>query len=79
MPISASKQAQQLTKRNHSSLSTTTVILFLIEIFRRFNGLSTPIYAPNAVHADFIIETSPANRDTQSFPDFDENCNFVPN
>jgi hypothetical protein len=78
MPISASKQAQQLTKRNHSSLPTTTVILFLIEIFRRLNGLSTPIYARNAVHADFIIETSPANRDTQSFLDFDENCYFVP-
>jgi hypothetical protein len=78
MPISASKQAQQLTKRNHSSLSTTTVILFLIEIFRRLNALSTPFCAPNAVHADFIVETSQATRKIQSFLDFDENCYFVP-
>jgi hypothetical protein len=78
-PISASKQAQQLAKLNLSSISTNTVISLLIEIFGRLNGLSTPIYAPNAVHTDFIIETSPANRNTQSFLDFDENCYFVPN
>jgi hypothetical protein len=78
MPYSASKQAQQLTKRNHSSLATTNVVLFLIEIFRSLNGLSTPFYAANAGHADFTIETSPVTRKTQSFPDFDEYCYFVP-
>jgi hypothetical protein len=61
-PISSSKQALQLAKLNLSSISTNTVIPFLIEIFRRLNALSTPFCAPNAVHADFTIETSPATR-----------------
>jgi hypothetical protein len=30
------------------------------------------------MHADFIVETSPATRKIQSFLDFDENCYFVP-
>jgi hypothetical protein len=77
-PISPSKQALQLAKLNHSLLSTTTVILFLIDIFRRLNGLSTLFYAANAVHADFIVETSLAARKTQSFVDFGEKCYFVP-
>jgi hypothetical protein len=67
----------QLAKLNLSSISTKSVISFLIEIFRCINALSTPLYAANAVHADFIIETSPATRKTQSFVDFDENCYFV--
>jgi competence transcription factor ComK len=78
MPISPSKQALQLAKLNYSSISTKTVILSLIEIFRRLNALFTPIYAPNAVHADFSVETSPATSKTQSFVDFDEYCYFVP-
>jgi hypothetical protein len=78
MPNSASKQAQQLAKLNPSSISTNTVTPFLVEIFRRLNALSTPFCAPNAVHADFIIETSPANRKTQSCVAFDENSYFVP-
>jgi hypothetical protein len=77
MPISGSKQAQQLAKHNLSSLSTKTVISLLIEIFRRLNALSTPFYAANAVHADFSVETSPASRKTQSFFPFDENCHFA--
>jgi hypothetical protein len=77
-PISASKQAQQLAKLNFSSLSTKTVISFLIEIFRRLNALSTPFYAANAVHADFRVQTSPATRKTQSFLDYYENRYFVP-
>jgi hypothetical protein len=52
----------QLAKLNLSSISTKSVISFLIEIFRCINALSTPLYAANAVHADFIIETSPATR-----------------
>jgi hypothetical protein len=77
MPISSSKQALQLAKLNLSSISPNTVISFPIEIFWRLNGLSTPIYAPNAVHADVIVETSLAARKTQSFVDFDENCYFA--
>jgi hypothetical protein len=70
------KQALQLAKRNISPISTKTVISFLIEMFRRLDALSTPFYAPNAVQADFIVETSPATRKTQSFADFDENRYF---
>jgi hypothetical protein len=78
MPISGSKQAQQLAKHNLSSLSTKTVISYLIETFRCFNALSTPFYTPKAVDAEFSVETSPATRKTQSFLDFDETCHFVP-
>jgi hypothetical protein len=78
MPTSSSKQAMQLAKLNLSSISTKTVISFLIEIFQRLNARSTPFCAPNAVHADFIVETSQATRKIQSFLDFDENCYFVP-
>jgi hypothetical protein len=77
-PTSAPKQSQQLAKLNLSSNWKKIVISFLIEIFRRLNALSTTIYAANAMHADFIIETSPATRQTQSFVDYNENCYFVP-
>jgi hypothetical protein len=77
MPISPSKQALQLAKLNLSAISTKTVISFLIEIFLCLDALSTPIYAANAVLADFSVETSPATRKTQSLLDFDENCYFV--
>jgi hypothetical protein len=72
------KQAQQIAKRNLSPISTKTVISLLIEMFRRLNAPSTPFYAPNAVQADFIVETIPATRKTQSFFDFVENCYFLP-
>jgi hypothetical protein len=74
MPISASKQGQQLAKLYLSSISTKTVISFMIEIFQRLNALSTPFCAPKAVHAEFIVETS---QKTLSLVDFDENCYFV--
>jgi hypothetical protein len=77
-PISLLKQAQQLAKRNLSLISTKTVISLLTEIFRRLDALSTPFYAPNAVQADFIVETIPATRKTQFFFDFVENCYFLP-
>jgi hypothetical protein len=77
-PISASIQALHLAKLNLSLIPKKTVISFLIEIFRCFDALSTPFYAPNVVHVDYILETSPGTRKTQSFPDFDENCYFVP-
>jgi hypothetical protein len=72
------KQAQQLAKRNPSSISSKTVISFLIEIPRRLDAFSSPFYAPNTVQAYFIVETSPATRKTQSFLDFIQNCYFVP-
>jgi hypothetical protein len=72
------KQAQQLAKLSLSSISSKTVISFLIEIFRRLDALSTPFYAPNAVQVDFIVETSPATRKTQCFAEFDENRYFYP-
>jgi hypothetical protein len=72
------KQAQQLAKHNFSPISTKTVISFLIEMFRLLNAQSTPLYAPNAVQADFSVDTSPATRKTQSFLDFVENCYFFP-
>jgi hypothetical protein len=78
IPISASKQAQQLAKLNISFLSTKTVISFLIEIFRCFDAPSTPFYTPKAVDAEFSVETSAATRKTQTFLDFDEYCYFVP-
>jgi hypothetical protein len=78
MPFSASKQALRLAKLNLSSISTKTVISFLIEVFRCFEALSTPFYTPKAVHAGFSVETSHATRKTLSFVDFAENCYFVP-
>jgi hypothetical protein len=76
IPISASKQAQQLAKLNPSSISTKPVISFLIEIFRCFDALFTSFYTPTAVHAEFIIETSRATRKTQSFVNLEENLLF---
>jgi hypothetical protein len=77
-PISSSKQALPIAKLNLSSLSTKTVISFLIEIFRCFDALSTPFYTPKAFHAEFTVETRAATRKTQSFQDFNENSYFVP-
>jgi hypothetical protein len=45
----------------------------VIEIFRRFNALSTPFYTPSVAHGNFRVETIPANSKTQTFVDFDEN------
>jgi hypothetical protein len=77
-PISASKQAREIAKRNLSAISMKTVISLLIEIFHSLNALFTPFYTRNVLKADFSVETSPGNRKTQSFVDFDENCYFVP-
>jgi hypothetical protein len=67
MWISASKQALQIAKRNLSNFDEISVISFLIETFRRLKVLSTPFYTPNVLHADFSVETIPANRKWQSF------------
>jgi hypothetical protein len=68
-----SKQALEIAKRNLPSISMKTVISLLIEIFPSLNATSTPFYEANVLHADFSVETSPGNRKTQSFGDFDEN------
>jgi hypothetical protein len=78
MSISASKQARQIAKLNLSNFDETSVISFLIEMFRRLNALSTPFYTPNVVHVDFSIEASAANRKTQSFKLRRKLCYFVP-
>jgi hypothetical protein len=77
-PISASKQALEIAKRNLSSNSMKTVTSLLIETFPSLNATSTPFYEANVLNADFSVETSPENCKTQSFVDFDENCYFVP-
>jgi hypothetical protein len=75
-PTSASKQVLQLAKLNLSLITTKTVISFLIEIFLLLDALSTPIYAANAMHADFSAETVPATRKTQSLLELEENLSY---
>jgi hypothetical protein len=67
MSISVSKQSLQIAKRNLSNFDEDSVISIRIEILRRSKALSTLFYTPNVVHVDFSIETSAANRKTQSF------------
>jgi hypothetical protein len=78
MSISVSNQSLQIAKRNLSNFDENSVISFLIEILRHLNALSTPFYTPNVVHADFRVETIPANRKTQSFKFRRRLCYFVP-
>jgi hypothetical protein len=78
MSISASKQSLQIAKRNLSNFDENYVISFRIEIIRRLNALSTPFYTPNVLHIGFSIETSAANRKTQSFKFRRKLCYFVP-
>jgi hypothetical protein len=78
MPISVSKQALQIAKRNLSNFDEMSIISFRIEILRRLNALSTPFYTANLFHVDFSVETIPANRKTQSFKFRRNLCYFVP-
>jgi hypothetical protein len=71
--ISAPKKSLQIARRSLSNFDENSVIFFLIEICRRLSALPTPFYTPNVAHADLSVETSPANRKTQSFIDFHEN------
>jgi hypothetical protein len=71
-----SKQALEIAKRNLSSIPMKSDISHLIEIFPSLNALFTPFYTTNVLNADFSVETSPGNRKTQSFGDFDENSIF---
>jgi hypothetical protein len=68
-----SKHFLLIAKRKLSNFDENSVISFLIEMFRRLNALSTPLYTPNVAQANFSVETTPANRRTQSFVAFDEN------
>jgi hypothetical protein len=78
LSISASKQSLQIAKRNLSNFDENSVISVRIEILRRLNAISTPIYTPNVVHIDFSVETIPANRKTQSFKFRRKLCYFDP-
>jgi hypothetical protein len=78
MPISVSKQSLQIANGNLSNFDESSVISFRIEILRRLKALSTPFYTPNVLHADFSIETIPANRKWQSFKFRRKLCYFVP-
>jgi hypothetical protein len=78
MSISASKQSLQIAKRNLSNFDENSVISIRFEILRRLNALSTPFYTLNVEHVDFSIETSAANRKTQSFKYRRKFCYFVP-
>jgi hypothetical protein len=66
-PISESSQSLQIAKRKLSIFDENSVISFLIDMFRRLNCLSTPFYTPNVAHANFSVETIPANRKTETF------------
>jgi putative component of membrane protein insertase Oxa1/YidC/SpoIIIJ protein YidD len=78
MSITVSKQSLHIGKLNLSNFDENSVISFLIEILRHLNAPSTPFYTPNVVHADFRVETIPANRKTQSFKFRLRLCYFVP-
>ena len=47
-----------------------TVISLLLEIFRRLNAISIAFYFPNAMHASFIVASSPAVRKMRPFTRF---------
>jgi hypothetical protein len=61
-----SNQYLQIAKLKLSNFDENSVISFLIEIFQRLNALSKPFYTPNVAHANFSVETIPANRKTQT-------------
>ena len=47
-----------------------TVISFLLEMFRRLIAISIAFYTPNAMHARFIVETSPTVRNMRPCTQF---------
>jgi hypothetical protein len=73
-----SKQSLQIAKRKLSNFGENCVISFLIQISRRLNALSTPFYTPNVAHANFSVETIPANHKTQTFKFRRKHCYFDP-
>jgi hypothetical protein len=72
-----SKQFLQIAKRNLSNFDTNSVISFRIEILRRSNTLSTPLYTPNLLHVDFSVQTIAPNRKMQSFKFRRNHCHLV--
>jgi hypothetical protein len=79
MPISLSKDALQIARRNLSNFGENSVISLRIEMLRRLNALSTPFYSPNVAHANFSVETIPANRKMGTFKFRRKLCYFIPN
>jgi hypothetical protein len=73
-----SKQSLQIAKRKVSNFSENSVISFLFEKLRGLNAPSTPFYTLNVAHANFSVETIPANPKTQSFKFRRKLCYFIP-
>jgi hypothetical protein len=73
-----SKQSLHIAKLKVSNFGENSVISFLIDIFRRFGGPSTPFYKLNVAHANFSAETIPANHKTQTFKFRRKHCYFIP-
>jgi hypothetical protein len=67
-----SKQSLQITNRKLSNFDEISVISFLIQISRRLNALSTQFHTSNVAHANFSVETIPANR-KRNLSNFDQN------
>jgi hypothetical protein len=62
----------QITNRKLSNFDEISVISFLIQISRRLNALSTQFHTSNVAHANFSVETIPANR-KRNLSNFGEN------
>jgi hypothetical protein len=73
-----SKYSVLLAKLKLSNFDDNFDISILIKIFRCLNALSTPFYTPKVAHGNFIVETIPANRKTQTFTFRRKLCYFVP-
>jgi hypothetical protein len=73
-----SKQSLQITNRKHSNFDENSVISFPIEMSRRLNALSTPFYTTSVAHANFSVETIPANHKSQTFKFRRNLCYFIP-
>jgi hypothetical protein len=72
-----SKQSLRIAKRILSNFGENSVISFPIQISRRLNALSTPLYASNVTHANFSVETLPANRKMGTFKLRRKLCHFI--
>jgi hypothetical protein len=66
------KQSLQIAKGKLSNFGENSDISFLIQISRRLNALSTQFHTSNVAHANFSVETIPANR-KRNLSNFGEN------
>jgi hypothetical protein len=77
--MSAQKQSLQNAKRILSNFGENSVISILIVISQGLNALTTLFCTPNVAHANFRVETIPANPNTQIFKFRRKHCYFIPN